>query len=122
MSEVAPGSASGSGSVVTNNTAESRYEITRDGRLAGFAVYQERGSRIVFIHTEIAEEFGGKGLGSVLAKHAIEDANARGLTIVPVCPFIAAWLRKHPEYEEHVDWHAADAPTADVQRASPNEG
>ena len=94
---------------VVDNPDESRYEIYADDELAGFAVYIEQDGQIVFVHTEIAGKFGGKGLGTVLAKHAIEDANARELTIVPVCPFIADWLRKHPEYQQHVDWDAAKA-------------
>lgn len=96
-------------SVVTNNTGEHRYEISYGDRPAGFAAYRQHADRLVFTHTEVGDEFSGKGLGSVLARHAVEDANARGMTIVPVCPFIAAWLRKHPEYDEHVDWDAAAA-------------
>lgn len=97
------------GSEVTDNSGESRYEIAYGKRRAGFAAYRRHADRIVFTHTEIDDEFSGKGLGSVLAAHAVEDANARGLTIVPVCPFIAGWLRKHPEYAESVDWDAVQA-------------
>ena len=100
MSEAAPESK------VVNNPGESRYEIGYGGALAGFAASREHGGRIVFTHTEVDDEFSGKGLGSVLARHAVDDAIDRGLTIVPVCPFIAAWLRRHADYEEHVDWAA----------------
>jgi predicted GNAT family acetyltransferase len=93
---------------VVRNDLEHRYEIWHGSRLAGFAAYRENGERTVFTHTEIGEDFGGKGLGGVLAKGAVEDTIARGHTVVPVCPFIAAWLRKHPGYEEHVSWPAAE--------------
>ena len=92
---------------VVNNSLEHRYEVWHGDRLAGVSVYRERGDRTVFVHTEIDAEFEGKGLGSVLAKHAIEDVIGRGHVIVPVCPFISAYLRRHPEYEEHVDWPGA---------------
>ena len=102
---------------VINNTDQSRYEVSIGDRLAGFAKYRRRSDRVVFIHTEIGKEFAGKGLGGVLAKYAVEDANAQGLTIVPVCPFIAAWLRKHPEARKRVDWEAAQALTAGCEPA-----
>ncbi len=106
---------------VVRNDAEHRYEIRHGGRLAGFAVYRERGDRTVFVHTEIGDDFGGKGLGSILARHALDDVVERGRTIVPVCPFISAYLRKHPEYEAHVSWpseheraeHSENAETAE---------
>jgi predicted GNAT family acetyltransferase len=93
---------------VVRNDLEHRYEIWHGSRLAGFSAYREHGTRTVFTHTEIGEEFGGQGLGGVLAKHAVEDVVERGRTIVPICPFIAAWLRKHPGYEEHVSWPASE--------------
>ena len=89
---------------VVDNELEGRFEIWYGGRLAGFAAYRRRGGATVFVHTEIADEFGGKGLGSVLARRALDETVTRGETIVPVCPFISAYLRKHPEYEEHVRW------------------
>lgn len=89
---------------VVDNELEDRFEIWHGDRLAGFAAYRRRGGATVFVHTEIGDEFGGKGLGSVLARRALDETVARGETIVPVCPFISAYLRKHPEYEEHVHW------------------
>lgn len=81
-----------------------RYEITQDGRLAGFAEYQlVRGDRIVFTHTEIDPDFGGQGLGSVLVAEALADARERELQIVPICPFVAKYVHEHPEYLPHLD-------------------
>lgn len=56
----------------------------------------------VFYHTEVSEAYAGQGLGSVLVRSAVEDAIAGGYAIVPVCPYVAKWLTKHPEYAEHV--------------------
>ncbi|MEQ0562223.1 GNAT family N-acetyltransferase [Amycolatopsis sp. NEAU-NG30] len=89
---------------VADNPDESRYELWEEDQLAGFAEYDRRGELTVFTHTEIGDAFGGKGLGKVLAAGALDDVVARGGTIVPVCPFIAGYLKKHPGYEEHVRW------------------
>ncbi len=89
---------------VTNAPDRKRYEITQDGRLAGFAEYQlVRGDRIIFTHTEIDPEFGGNGLGSILVAGALADAREKELQIVPICPFVAKYVHEHPEYLPHLD-------------------
>ncbi|AIJ26042.1 GNAT family N-acetyltransferase [Amycolatopsis methanolica] len=90
--------------MVTRNEEKSRYEIFVEDKLGGFAEYRERGDNVIFTHTEIDDAFAGRGLGSKLAKGAIADVVERGKTIVPLCPFIAAYLRKHPEHDAHVRW------------------
>ncbi|TLG14858.1 N-acetyltransferase [Nocardia cyriacigeorgica] len=87
---------------VADNHDKHRFEIFYGGELAGFAEYEERGDEIVFVHTEIDDAFGGKGLGTTLAHQAIQDVIARGKTIRPECPFIKSYLDKHSEYDEHV--------------------
>ncbi|MEU8896570.1 N-acetyltransferase [Nocardia sp. NPDC048505] len=87
---------------VTRNDEKTRYEVYYGGKLAGFAEYDERGDERVFTHTEIDDAFGGKGLGKVLAKAAIEDTIAQQRVIRPLCPFIKAYLEKNPEYDAHV--------------------
>lgn len=87
---------------VVRNDAQHRYEVWYGDALAGFTEYREQDNDTTFIHTEIDSAFGGKGLGSVLAHDAIEDVIKRGRAIVPRCPFIKAWLDKHPEYDDHV--------------------
>ncbi|MEU7634168.1 GNAT family N-acetyltransferase [Nocardia sp. NPDC049220] len=89
-------------STVVRNEDKQRYEVSYDGNLAGFAEYEERDDETVFIHTEIDGAFSGKGLGSVLAKNAIEDTIARGRVIRALCPFIKAYLEKHHDYDAHV--------------------
>lgn len=80
---------------VTLNEAQSRYEITSDGALAGFAEFQRRPGMILFVHTEVDPEFQGQGLASKLAAGALADAVASGDTIVPYCPYINKYLRTH---------------------------
>lgn len=82
-----------------------RYEMFLDGELAGYAEYRiPRPGRIVFIHTVVLPGHEGQGLGTALAKHVLDDAVARGERIVPRCPFIAAYLKRHEGYEASVDW------------------
>ncbi|MET7666026.1 GNAT family N-acetyltransferase [Streptomyces sp. NPDC058293] len=90
---------------VTDRSEKSRYEILAgdDGtETAGFAEYHLSEGEIAFIHTEIDSRFAGRGLGGLLARGALGDARARGLRVLPYCPFIRGWIRKHPEYADLV--------------------
>lgn len=86
---------------VKDNPAESRYEAAADGRLA-VAEYRLAGDQIIFTHTEVPEEMAGTGVGSKLVQAALDDARARGLTVVPQCPFVAAYIKRHPAYRDLV--------------------
>ena len=88
---------------VTDNPDRHRYEIHVDGALAGFAVYHVRGGRHFLVHTEIDDAFGGRGLGSILAREALDDVRSKGAKVIPLCPFIARWIDKHPDYADLVD-------------------
>ncbi len=87
---------------VQDAPGRSQYEITVDGVVAGVATYRTRPGEIVFIHTRLNDAFEGRGLGGVLARGALDDVRARGLKAVPLCPFIAAYIRRHPEYADIV--------------------
>ena len=89
--------------VTSNNPQASRYEAHIDGELAGFAEYQLTHRLIVFTHTEVDDKFEGRGVGSALARFALDDVRADGSRLVlPLCPFIKGWIRKRPEYEDLV--------------------
>jgi predicted GNAT family acetyltransferase len=87
---------------VVRNDEKNRYEVWLGEELAGFSAFTPDGDQLVFTHTEIDGAFAGKGLGKVLAGRALDDVVARGEVIVPVCPFIAAFVRKNEQYNEHV--------------------
>ena len=83
------------------NPEQQRYEAHVDGQLAGFAEYRLDEGLITFTHTEVGDEFGGKGVGSALARTALDDVRARGgRRVVAQCPFIAGWIDKHPDYAD----------------------
>jgi predicted GNAT family acetyltransferase len=75
-----------------------RFEAFVDGELAGFAEYTLGKDLIVFPHTEVDPAFEGKGVGGALARAALDSARERGLAVLATCPFIAGWMRRHPEY------------------------
>lgn len=88
---------------VRDNADQHRYEARIGGVLAGFSVYELAEDRITFVHTEVDTKFEGKGVGSAIARFALDDMQSRGeRSVVPLCPFIKAWLGKHPEYESLV--------------------
>lgn len=88
---------------VRNNKSGYRYEVWADGELAGFARYVLRRAQIAFVHTEVYDPYEGMGLGSQLAREALDDARARGLVVEPFCPFIAGYIERHlDEYQDLV--------------------
>lgn len=83
---------------VIDNQDRSRFELAVAGRTA-FAAYAVAGDIITFTHTVVPPELEGRGIASRLIGHALSEAKARGLKVVPQCPFVAAYIRKHPEWE-----------------------
>lgn len=82
--------------------ARERYEARVHGALAGFAEYRGHSDPRAFTHTEVDERFEGQGVGSALVAAAMEDVRARGLHVLPLCPFVKAWLDRHPEVAAEV--------------------
>jgi len=82
---------------VTDNEGERRYEIRLGDELAGFVTYKRRPGRIAFQHTEVDDRFEGQGVGSALAKHVLDAAREAGDAVVPICPFIRAYIERHPD-------------------------
>lgn len=87
--------------VVTRDPHQQRYEAADgEGQIAGFVDYQETSELIVLTHTEVDQAFEGRGVGSTLARAALDDIRERRLRTLVICPFILAWMRKHPEYRD----------------------
>lgn len=91
---------------VVHQPEQRRFAITVNGELAGFTEYRERegGQVLDYVHTEIDPAFGGRGLGGRLVAEAMERTRDLGRAIIPHCPFVAAWLKKHPEFSGDVRW------------------
>jgi predicted GNAT family acetyltransferase len=88
---------------VVDNTKESRFEGRIDGQLAGFAEYQLVPDLIVFTHTEVFPQWEGHGVGTVLVRRALDQVRAAGeRRVMPLCPFVKAWIGRHPDYVDLV--------------------
>jgi predicted GNAT family acetyltransferase len=93
-----------------HNPDQHRYEAWLDGQLAGATQYRLRTGEIVFTHTEVDDAFEGHGVGSSLARFALDDVRAVGeRRVVPRCPFMRAWIDKHPDYADLVSGAAGNA-------------
>jgi uncharacterized protein len=88
--------------IVRDNPAELRYELLVDDELVGEILYRTEPGIVVLVHTEIAPSAEGTGHGSHLVAGALDDLRSRGLRVVPLCPFVAAYIRHHPEYDDLV--------------------
>jgi predicted GNAT family acetyltransferase len=86
---------------VIDNRAHHRFELEVEGYLAT-EHYKLEGNVITFEHTDVPKELGGKGVGSKLVHGALDQVRAAGLKLVAECPFVKAWIEKHPEYQDLV--------------------
>jgi predicted GNAT family acetyltransferase len=84
---------------VSNNPAQQRYELAVDGHVAA-SYYEIADGVITFVHTEVPPELGGKGIGSKLIKGELDQVRAEGLKVIAQCPFVKAYIEKHPEYTD----------------------
>jgi uncharacterized protein len=87
---------------VVDNPEELRYELWLGETRAGFLAYRREPGAVVLIHTDIDPAFEGQGLGSRLVAGVLADLRSRGLKLVPLCPFVAGYLRRHPEQQDLV--------------------
>ena len=81
---------------VVDNRAKSRFELERDGQVA-ILVYERHQDSLVLVHTEVPPELRGQHLGDVLARAGLKAAHDEGLRVVVVCPFVRAYLQRHPQ-------------------------
>jgi uncharacterized protein len=82
---------------IRNNTKLNRFELDVDGRTA-VAYYKLAPGVITFTHTEVPQELSGRGIGSQIVRGALEAARSQGLKVVASCPFVSAYIAKHPEF------------------------
>jgi predicted GNAT family acetyltransferase len=88
----------------TTVTQESdRFSISVEGQNVGFTEYADRDGQRIFPHTEVADEFEGRGLATILVNEALQSTRDSGLRIVAVCPLVAAFVKKHHEFDDVVD-------------------
>jgi predicted GNAT family acetyltransferase len=88
----------------TTVTQESdRFSISVEGQTVGFTEYADRDGQRIFPHTEVADEYEGRGLATILVNQALQATRDGGLRIVAVCPLVAAFVKKHHEFDEVVD-------------------
>ncbi len=89
---------------VVDHPAALRYEVWAGDDLAGYSAYARSHDTITFMHTEIEPAYEGHGLGSILARGALDGARASGLRIRVLCPFVRAFIERHlDEYGDLVE-------------------
>jgi len=91
---------------VKDNPVERRFELHVGGHLAA-TYYKKAAGVITFVHTEVPETLAGQGIGTKLIRGALDAVRHEGLRVVPQCPFVAAFMKKHPEFNDLLDGAAA---------------
>jgi uncharacterized protein len=84
---------------IVNNRTKHRFELEVDGHIAA-SYYEIAGPAITFVHTEVPPELGGKGIGSKLIGGALDQVRSEGLKVIARCPFVKAYIEKHPDYAD----------------------
>ena len=91
------------GAEATVSSADRKYTVAVDGETVGLAAFADRDNQRVFYHTEVDERFGGRGLASIVIGEGLAATRADGKRIVPVCPTVADFIKKHPEFNDITD-------------------
>ncbi len=87
---------------VRNNTDQSRYELTVEDSVAGFVEYKDSGDHVELTHTEVDPSYEGEGLGSQLARAVLDSLRNEERSVIPSCPFINSYLKRHAEHADLV--------------------
>jgi predicted GNAT family acetyltransferase len=96
------------GAPTTVNQESDRFSISVDGQKVGFTEYVDRDGQRVFPHTEVLDEFGGRGLATILVGEALQATHDAGLRIVAICPMVAGYIKKHHDLDDVVDPVSSD--------------
>ena len=88
------------------NEDQFRFELPVEGRVA-FVAFERFPGGIAYLHTVVPEELSGRGIASQLVRYVLEYAESNGLKVRPVCPFIKAYIDKHPQYQANSLFHGA---------------
>jgi predicted GNAT family acetyltransferase len=91
------------GAEATVRAEDGRYTIAVDGETVGLAAVADRSEQRVFYHTEVGEQFRGRGLADILIHEALQATRADGKRVVATCPMVAAYIKKHPEFRDITD-------------------
>jgi uncharacterized protein len=86
---------------IFNNNERQQFQVLAGDEIASLE-YRLYDGKIVLMHTEVPEKFSGHGIGSALAEYAFQYARANHLPVKVYCPFVQAWLKRHPEYNDLV--------------------
>lgn len=84
---------------ITHDEQAKRFETSIDGH-TGYISYQERDDTLVYDHTIVPQELGGRGIGSALVKHALNYAREQNKKVIPQCSFVSSYISKHPDYQD----------------------
>lgn len=87
---------------VRDNTAKHRYELETDG-VTAFVTYRRKGNVVTILHTDVPQQLAGRGVGSALARGVLDDLREQGAKLIVKCPFISAYIAKHPDYQDLLD-------------------
>jgi predicted GNAT family acetyltransferase len=87
---------------VTDVPDKHRWEARDGDTLAGLVLYRRSDDLVIFTHTEVDDDFAGRGVGGALARAALDAAREQGLRVRPDCPFISEWITRHPDYDDLV--------------------
>lgn len=88
---------------IRDNAERHRFEIDLGDGSYAFAEYNLIPGKVMFTHTEVPKAHEGKGLGSALIRFGLAEARARGLKVIPICPFFAAYMQRHEEVQDLLD-------------------
>ena len=91
------------GAPTTVTRGHDKFNIAVEGEAVGVTVFTDRANQRVFLHTEVAPEFGGRGLATILIEEALSATKGEGMRIVAVCEMVEGFLRKHKEFDDVVD-------------------